>query len=110
LRKKSKLHEIISHCPNVHGFATLTPPTALPHLTMNLTRFPSSHCHNSIPIFEDACIFVLSFVRMVKLDPVMFSIVHKKGEDNYDSLTWDEVFKRFVGKRIKTVFETFTRM
>jgi hypothetical protein len=83
---------------------------SLPHLTMNLTRFPSSHCHKTIPIFEDACIFVFSFVRMVKLDPVMFSIVHKKGEDNYDSLTWDEVFKRFVGKRIKTVFETFTRI
>lgn len=33
---------------------------------------------------------------MVKLDPVLFSIVHKKGEDNYDSLSWDEVFKRFA--------------
>jgi hypothetical protein len=34
---------------------------------------------------------------MVKLDPVLFSVVHKKGEDNYDSLSWDELFKRFVG-------------
>ena len=35
---------------------------------------------------------------MVKLDPVLFSIVHKKGEDNYDSLSWDEVFKRFASR------------
>ncbi|CAB4020895.1 eukaryotic translation initiation factor 2D-like [Paramuricea clavata] len=35
---------------------------------------------------------------MVKLDPVLFSVVHKKGEDNYDSLSWDELFKRIIDR------------
>ncbi|XP_028404772.1 eukaryotic translation initiation factor 2D-like [Dendronephthya gigantea] len=36
--------------------------------------------------------------RMVKLDPVLFSAVHRKGEDNYDTLSWDEVFKRIIDR------------
>lgn len=39
---------------------------------------------------------------MVKLDPVLFSLVHEKGEDNYDSMAWDEVFKRFIRQTIKS--------
>ena len=35
---------------------------------------------------------------MIKLDSALFSIVRKKGEDNYDSLTWDEVFKRIIDR------------
>lgn len=75
--------------------APLNSPIKNPSQTDNLPV-----CRGALSVYCSA--INVSLFRMVKLDPVLFSLVHKKGEDNYDSMAWDEVFKRFIRQTIKS--------